>query len=83
MMLMYSTKDVPARSNLYNMARIFQAYAFMILTDEYGEIPYTEAGAGYTDHDILSRNMIHSRIFIQRSSRTTEANCGIERCRHY
>ena len=44
-----NTKTITARSNLYNMARIFQAYAFMILTDEYGDIPYTEAGAGYTD----------------------------------
>jgi hypothetical protein len=43
------TKDLPARSNLYNMARITQAYAFMILTDEYGAIPYNEGGAGYTD----------------------------------
>ena len=43
------TKDLPARSNLYNMARIWQAYAFMILTDTYGAIPYTEGGAGLTD----------------------------------
>jgi hypothetical protein len=43
------TKDVPARANMYNMARIWQAYAFMILTDTYGAIPYTEGGAGYTD----------------------------------
>jgi Starch-binding associating with outer membrane len=44
-----STKDLPARSNLYNMARIIQAYAFMILTDEYGAIPYSEGGAAYSD----------------------------------
>jgi hypothetical protein len=43
------TKDLPARSNLYNMARIWQAYAFMVLTDTYGAIPYTEGGAGLTD----------------------------------
>src|SRR5687767_3836820 len=43
------TKDVPARSNLLNMARIWQAYTFMILTDEYGEIPYFQGGAGFTD----------------------------------
>lgn len=43
------TKDVPARSNLYNMARIWQAYAFMVITDTYGAIPYTEGGAGFTD----------------------------------
>jgi hypothetical protein len=31
------------------MARIFQAFAYMVLTDEYGDIPYTEGGKGYTD----------------------------------
>ena len=44
-----NTKDNATRSNLYNMARIWQAYAFMVLTDEYGYIPYTEGGVGYTD----------------------------------
>lgn len=43
------TKDVPARSNLYNMARIWQAYSFMILTDTYGDIPYTQAGRSYLE----------------------------------
>ena len=43
------TKSVASRSNLYNMARIWQAYTFMILTDTYGAIPYTEGGAGFTD----------------------------------
>lgn len=44
-----TTKNQPNRTNLYNMARILQAYAFMVLTDNYGDIPYTEAGKGYTD----------------------------------
>lgn len=42
------TKDLPDRSNLMNMARILQAYAYMVLTDTYGDIPYTEGGGGYT-----------------------------------
>ncbi|WP_345329665.1 SusD/RagB family nutrient-binding outer membrane lipoprotein [Mucilaginibacter defluvii] len=42
-------KDQPARSNLYNMARIFKAYVFMILVDTYGDVPYTEAGKGYLE----------------------------------
>ncbi len=41
------TKDDAARSNLYNMARIWQAYSFMVLTDTYGDIPYTQAGQSY------------------------------------
>src|SRR5690606_1812326 len=43
------TKDVPARSNLYNMARIWQAYSFMVLTDTYGDTPYTQAGRSYLE----------------------------------
>ncbi len=43
------TKDLPARSNLNNMARLLQAYAFMVLTDTYGDIPYTQGGTGYLD----------------------------------
>src|SRR6185295_1838343 len=36
------TKSDAGRANLYQMARIFQAYAYMVLTDEYGDIPYTD-----------------------------------------
>jgi len=42
------TKDDPARSNLYNMARIWKAFVFQILVDTYGDVPYSEAGAAYT-----------------------------------
>ncbi|MGC3943142.1 MAG: SusD/RagB family nutrient-binding outer membrane lipoprotein [Chryseolinea sp.] len=46
---MANTKEDPTRANLYNMARIVQQYAFMVLTDTYGAIPYSEAGKGYTE----------------------------------
>jgi hypothetical protein len=41
------TKDDPLQSNTYHSARIWKAYAFMILTDTYGDVPYFEAGKGY------------------------------------
>lgn len=41
------TKDDAGRTNLYNMARIWKAYAFMVLSDTYGNIPYAEAGSGF------------------------------------
>ena len=44
-----NTVDDPNRANLYHMARIVQANAFMVLTDTYGDIPYGEAGKGYTE----------------------------------
>ncbi len=47
------TKDDPERINLYNMARIWRAYAFMVLTDTYGDIPYTEAGLAFLEGTVL------------------------------
>jgi len=43
------TKDDPAYQNLYNIARIWKAYAFMTLVDTYGDVPYTEAGLGFIE----------------------------------
>ena len=48
-----NTKSDANRANLYQMARIFQAYAYMVLTDEYGDIPYTEGAKGYTDQNFF------------------------------
>ncbi|TDH23475.1 SusD/RagB family nutrient-binding outer membrane lipoprotein [Segetibacter sp. 3557_3] len=42
-------KDNPARSNLYNMARIWRAYHFMWLVDHYGDVPYSEALQGQAE----------------------------------
>ena len=43
------TKDDPARSNVYNMARIIRAFSGMVLTDTYGDVPFIEAGLGYIE----------------------------------
>lgn len=46
------TKDDPLSANIYHAARIWKAYAFMILTDTYGDIPYFDAGKGYISEEI-------------------------------
>lgn len=43
------TKDDPARSNVYNMARILRAFSGIVLTDTYGDVPFINAGLGYID----------------------------------
>ncbi len=73
-----STKDVASRSNLYNMARIFQAYAFMILTDEYGDIPYTEGGAGYTDQLFFPRYDAQQDIYPKLIQEFSEAATALD-----
>lgn len=39
----------PEKTNLLSMLRIWQAHEFMVLTDTYGDIPYTEAGKGFLE----------------------------------
>ena len=71
------TKDVPARANMYNMARIWQAYAFMILTDTYGAIPYTEGGAGYTDQIFFPKYDQQQDIYPKIIQELTEASAAL------
>jgi hypothetical protein len=42
-------KDDPSVKNLYNMVRIWKAFAYMTLVDTYGDVPYNEAGKGYLE----------------------------------
>lgn len=71
------TKDAPLRANLYNMARIWQAYAFMILTDTYGAIPYTEGGAGYTDQIFFPKYDQQQDIYPKLIQELTEATVAL------
>lgn len=45
--LVEKTKGVAADVNYNSAARILKAFAFLRLTDSYGDIPYSEAGKGY------------------------------------
>lgn len=71
------TKDDPARANLYNMARIWQAYTFMILTDTYGAIPYTEGGAGFTDQIYFPKYDQQQDIYPQLIQELTDASAAL------
>lgn len=53
--ILIKLKDNTERSNLYNMARIVRAYCYMRLVDTYGDVPYSEAGKGYTGNIFLPK----------------------------
>ncbi|GAA0559124.1 SusD/RagB family nutrient-binding outer membrane lipoprotein [Chitinophaga japonensis] len=72
------SKDDPARSNMYNMARIYQSYVFMILTDEYGDIPYTEGGAGFSDQVLLPQYDPQQEIYPKIIQELTEAAAALD-----
>ena len=71
------TQDLPARSNLFNMARIFRSYAFMVLTDSYGDIPYSEGGAGYSSQLFFPKYDKQSDIYNKIIQELTEAGTAL------
>jgi hypothetical protein len=72
------TKTDAARVNLYNMARITQANAFMVLTDTYGDIPYAEAGGGYTAQVFLPKYETQESIYPKIIQELTDASAALD-----
>jgi hypothetical protein len=71
------TRDVSSRTNLYNMTRIFQAYTFMVLTDEYGDIPYFQGGAGITSQVLFPQYDKQEDIYADIIKELQEASAAL------
>lgn len=71
-------QDDPSRANLLNMTRIIQAFAFMVLTDDYGSIPYFEGGIGYSQQVFFptydSQEVIYEDIIKELTEATAALN---------
>lgn len=72
-----NTRNIPARANLYNMARIWQAFAFMVLTDTYGDVPYTDAGKGFIDGTVFPKYDTQESIYTDIIKELTEASAAL------
>lgn len=72
------TKDNPNRSNLYNMARIWKAHTFIILTDTYGDIPYTEAGLGFIGNNTFPKYDRQEAVYTDILKELTEASAALD-----
>lgn len=73
-----NTKDLPDRKNLNSMARILQAYAFMVLTDSYGDIPYEQGGNGYIDQVFFPVYDAQEDIYPQIIQELTDASAALD-----
>jgi Starch-binding associating with outer membrane len=73
-----TVQPLPARANLYNMARIWQAYAFMVLTDSYGDVPYTEAGQGYIAQIVSPKYDTQQSIYAGIIKELTDATAALD-----
>ena len=45
----YRTKDDPAKVNINAALNIYRVYIMSVITDLYGDVPYSEAGKGYLE----------------------------------
>jgi hypothetical protein len=72
------TKDDPMQANIYHAARIWKAYAFMILTDTYGDIPYFEAGQGYISEVIRPKYDPQEAIYKDILKELDEASAALD-----
>jgi hypothetical protein len=72
------TRDNPSRSNLYHAARIWRANITMILTDSYGDIPYTESGLGYLQGITFPKYDKQEAIYNDIIKELTEAAAGLD-----
>jgi hypothetical protein len=71
-------RDVPARSNLYNEARIWRAYQFMTLVDTYGDVPYSEAGQAYLNSILNPKYDKQQDIYADIVKELTEASAALD-----
>jgi hypothetical protein len=71
------SKDLTTRTNMYNMARIYQSYVFMILTDAYGDIPYTQAGSGLVERVMFPKYDRQQDIYPKIIQELTEAAAAL------
>ncbi len=76
--LLNQIKDNPDRSNLASMARLIQAYAFMVLTDTYGDIPYTEGGKGFTEQVTFPKYDAQQDIYPALIQEITQATAALD-----
>lgn len=71
------TKGDTKQSNLYNSARIWKAYVFMVLTDTYGDIPYFDAGKGYLEKVINPKYDAQETIYKDLLKELDEASAAL------
>ncbi len=76
--VMEQTKADANRANLYNMARIWRAYAFMVLTDTYGDVPYSEAGLGFLGGNTTPKYDTQESIYNDLIKELTEASTALD-----
>lgn len=76
--LLSQVKGNAARTNLYNEARIWKAYQFMMLVDTYGDVPYSDAGQAYLNTVYLPKYDNQQTIYTDLVNELTTASAALD-----
>ena len=76
--ILNNQEELADRNNLIQMARIVQANAFMILTDEYGYIPYFEAGKAFSERILYPEYDAQQAIYDDLISELRQASAALD-----
>jgi hypothetical protein len=76
--VMNQTKANPNQSNLFNSARIWRSLIMMILSDSYGDIPYTESGLGYLQGVVFPKYDRQEAVYADIIKELTEASAALD-----
>jgi hypothetical protein len=71
------TMEDPSRANLYHMARILHSYGAMVLTDSYGDIPYSAAGKGFLEGEVTPVYDTQENIYLDILNELEQAVNGL------
>ncbi|MCJ8209188.1 SusD/RagB family nutrient-binding outer membrane lipoprotein [Mucilaginibacter sp. RS28] len=73
-----SAKSDASRPNLYNEARIWRAYNYMMLVDTYGDVPYSQAGQAYLNTVYLPKYDKQQDIYTNLVNEITTATAALD-----
>jgi len=76
--ILSETKSDATRSNLYNEARIWRAYNYMMLVDTYGDVPYSQAGQAYLNSVSLPKYDKQQDIYNDLVKELTTATAALD-----
>ena len=72
------SKEDPDNTNLYHAARIWKAYAYMVLTDNYGDIPYFEGAKGFIEQIVIPKYDSQETIYMDLLKELEEATAALD-----
>lgn len=79
----YRTSQDAEKKNINSVLRIYKVYLISLITDVYGDVPYSEAGLGYIDNKFTpkydTQEDIYNNFFTELSEASANLGTSIDR----